>query len=201
MAAPVPTQHGGGHFQHALTLARQSHYDALIANIHYRIGRVHRHHHAPVEALTQFPPRPRSTPIKPWPTPRWAWPIGRCGCSQSRGAFASADLAHGSAIPPVACRWRLPREHGPQQDIHPDLAAYLPPQFGPPTGCVPSNTRPTRPRQRGGRRAVPADHHLHRGVTGGMCSPTSRVSAPRCCCSCSQPPADRGRRPGRRESG
>lgn len=42
------------HFQHALTLARQSHHDALIANIRYRIGRVHLHHHAPDPALTQF---------------------------------------------------------------------------------------------------------------------------------------------------
>jgi hypothetical protein len=48
-AADAPT-----HFQHALTLARYGHHDALIANIHYRIGRVPLHHHAPDQALTQF---------------------------------------------------------------------------------------------------------------------------------------------------
>lgn len=42
------------HFQQALILAQQSHDDALIANVHYRLGRVHLHHHAQDQALTQF---------------------------------------------------------------------------------------------------------------------------------------------------
>jgi tetratricopeptide (TPR) repeat protein len=41
-------------FQHALTLARHARHDALITNIYYRIGRVHLHHHAPDQALTNF---------------------------------------------------------------------------------------------------------------------------------------------------
>jgi hypothetical protein len=42
------------HFQHALGLARHSYHDALVANVYYRIGRVHLHHHTPAEALTEF---------------------------------------------------------------------------------------------------------------------------------------------------
>ena len=42
------------HFGHALELAKQSHNDALVANILYRMGRVHLHHNAPDKALTEF---------------------------------------------------------------------------------------------------------------------------------------------------
>lgn len=95
------------HFQHALTLARQSHYDALIANIHYRMGRVHLHHHAPVEALTQF--HLGQTAAQACGSQHalatlyanQAWAYATMGVAdralrlldQSRGAFASADLA------------------------------------------------------------------------------------------------------------
>jgi hypothetical protein len=94
------------HFQHALRLAHQGDHDALIANVHYRIGRVHLHHHDPAEALTQFQlgqaaarsaarstPSRSSTPTKPGPTPRWAWRGQALGLlDQCRGAFVAAGL-------------------------------------------------------------------------------------------------------------
>lgn len=42
------------HFGRALELAEQGHSDALVANIRYRMGRVHLHHNAPDQALTEF---------------------------------------------------------------------------------------------------------------------------------------------------
>lgn len=42
------------HFGRALELAEQSRHDALVANIRYRMGRVHLHHDAPDEALAEF---------------------------------------------------------------------------------------------------------------------------------------------------
>ncbi|MGH4011704.1 MAG: tetratricopeptide repeat protein [Pseudonocardiaceae bacterium] len=42
------------HFGHALELAKQGHDDALVANILYRMGRVHLHHNALDEALREF---------------------------------------------------------------------------------------------------------------------------------------------------
>jgi hypothetical protein len=42
------------YFGRALELAQQGHNDALVANIRYRMGRVHLHHNAPDKALTQF---------------------------------------------------------------------------------------------------------------------------------------------------
>lgn len=42
------------HFRTALRLAREAGHDALVANIHYRIGRVHLHHGALADALAEF---------------------------------------------------------------------------------------------------------------------------------------------------
>jgi tetratricopeptide (TPR) repeat protein len=42
------------HFRTALSLAREAGHDALVANIHYRIGRVHLHHGALGNALAEF---------------------------------------------------------------------------------------------------------------------------------------------------
>ncbi len=42
------------HFGRALELAKQGHNYALVANIRYRMGRVHLHHNAPDKALTEF---------------------------------------------------------------------------------------------------------------------------------------------------
>lgn len=42
------------HFGRALDLARASHADDLMANVHYRRGRVHLHHDSPAEALLEF---------------------------------------------------------------------------------------------------------------------------------------------------
>jgi hypothetical protein len=42
------------HFRAALDLAREAGHDALVANIHYRIGRVHLHHGALANALAEF---------------------------------------------------------------------------------------------------------------------------------------------------
>jgi hypothetical protein len=42
------------YFGRALELAKQGHHDALVANIWYRMGRVHLHHDAPGKALAEF---------------------------------------------------------------------------------------------------------------------------------------------------
>ncbi|MBB5960673.1 hypothetical protein FHS29_007301 [Saccharothrix tamanrassetensis] len=42
------------HFRVALTLAESSGDEALVSNIHYRLGRVHLHHNAPGSALAEF---------------------------------------------------------------------------------------------------------------------------------------------------
>jgi hypothetical protein len=42
------------YFGRALELAEQGHHDALVANIRYRMGRVHLHHNAPKKALREF---------------------------------------------------------------------------------------------------------------------------------------------------
>jgi hypothetical protein len=42
------------YFGRALELAEQGHHDALVANIRYRMGRVHLHHDAPKKALREF---------------------------------------------------------------------------------------------------------------------------------------------------
>ncbi|WP_157357304.1 tetratricopeptide repeat protein [Amycolatopsis nigrescens] len=42
------------HFRRALSLAGDARRDDLVANIHYRIGRVHLHHHLPGAAATSF---------------------------------------------------------------------------------------------------------------------------------------------------
>jgi hypothetical protein len=42
------------HFGRAVELAEQGTHDALVANIEYRMGRVHLHHNAPKEALREF---------------------------------------------------------------------------------------------------------------------------------------------------
>src|SRR5256714_776258 len=42
------------YFGRALELAEQGHHDALVANIRYRMGRVHLHHDAPGKALAEF---------------------------------------------------------------------------------------------------------------------------------------------------
>ena len=42
------------HFRAALSLAREAGHDAQVANIHYRIGRVHLHHGALADALAEF---------------------------------------------------------------------------------------------------------------------------------------------------
>jgi hypothetical protein len=44
----------GIYFGRALELAEQGHHDALVANIAYRMGRVHLHHNAPDRALAEF---------------------------------------------------------------------------------------------------------------------------------------------------
>ena len=42
------------HFRRALELAEESGNDDLVANIHYRLGRMYLHHRSPAEALDQF---------------------------------------------------------------------------------------------------------------------------------------------------
>lgn len=42
------------HFARALELAKQGHNYPLVANILYRMGRIHLHHNAPSKALTEF---------------------------------------------------------------------------------------------------------------------------------------------------
>lgn len=96
------------HFQQALTLARYSHHNALIANIHYRIGRVHLHNHAPDQALTQFhlgraaAQACGSDHALAILSVNQAWAHATMGAAdqtlrlldQSREAFAGADLGH-----------------------------------------------------------------------------------------------------------
>lgn len=48
----IPAAHT--HLHRALSLARRGRHRTLIANIHYRIGRVHLHHHAPHDAMKHF---------------------------------------------------------------------------------------------------------------------------------------------------
>ncbi|WP_157357418.1 tetratricopeptide repeat protein [Amycolatopsis nigrescens] len=48
------TESAHRHFQLALQLANRTRDHELVANIHYRIGRVHLHQHAPGEALAEF---------------------------------------------------------------------------------------------------------------------------------------------------
>lgn len=94
------------HFQHALTLTHQCQHEALLANIHYRIGRVHLHHDAPAKALTRFQlgqlvaQSSGSAHAVAILCANQAWAYAAMGSAdqalrlldQSRDAFAAADL-------------------------------------------------------------------------------------------------------------
>ncbi|MGQ0717478.1 MAG: tetratricopeptide repeat protein [Pseudonocardiales bacterium] len=95
------------HFGDALELAKEGHNDALVANIRYRMGRVHLHHNAPDKALTELQLGQVAAQAAGSPLAvailcaNQAWAYAKMGLDdealallgRSMNAFARADLA------------------------------------------------------------------------------------------------------------
>lgn len=104
------------HFGRALELAKQGHNDALVANIRYRMGRVHLHHDAPDKALTEFQLGPRSHSGSP----------GRGGLREredgaDQGPVAAAQVGGGQ----TAEQRRRPRTVRADRHVHRHQARLL----------------------------------------------------------------------------